>query len=375
MCYSTKSKGEIMMDRRELLNELSKKYASETLEKYKECNYQYEEINKKSFFLHNSLIKNKFLVVMGISSFSFLIMNWFSVFSGNAIVSIISSVVPTIIVPSMLTGVTIGAWALLYKTVRSVLKLDKKAFEYTNAKSEEEKIATYYENKMEKSKLNNRSISLYKSYLKATSNLKLLYDLSIKSAKVDYSNQDNYDITLKLNESKEELDKLSIKESLYKSINLESADKLILSVLGMVPFIANLSVCGSFVSVPSTLTSLGVGAVFTGGFLLYNNIKLNNAIKMVLEKKGLTRNDLYESSDENINKVIKQIVNYEGTIYARKALDELNSYAEKENEALATSNKANNLNNVKVPDSVLEQFVEAPVVSDNDKVFTKTSKE
>ena len=61
-----------MMDRRELLNELSKNYASETLEKYKECNYQYEEINKKTFFLHNSLIKNKFLFVMGISSFSFL---------------------------------------------------------------------------------------------------------------------------------------------------------------------------------------------------------------------------------------------------------------------------------------------------------------
>lgn len=364
-----------MMDRRELLNELSKKYASETLEKYKECNYQYEEINKKSFFLHNSLIKNKFLVVMGISSFSFLIMDWFSVFSGNTIASIIPSVVPTIIVPSMLTGVTIGAWALLYKTFRSVLKLDKKAFEYTNAKSEEEKIATYYENRIEKNKLNNRSISLYKSYLKATSNLKLLYDLSIKSAKVDYSNQDNNDITQKLNESKEELDKLSIKESLYKSINLESADKLILSVFGMVPFIANLSVCGSFVSVPSTLTSLGVGAIFTGGFLLYNNIKINNAIKIVLEKKGLTRNDLYESSDEDINKVIKQIVNYEGTIYARKALDELNNYEENENETLAASNKVNNLNNVKVPDSVLEQFVEAPVVSDNNKVFTKTNKE
>ena len=364
-----------MMDRRELLNELSKKYASETLEKYKECNYQCEKIDKKTLFLHNSLIKNKFLAVMGISSFSFLIMDWFSAFSGNTIVSIIPSVVPTIIVPSMLTGVTIGACALLYKTVRSVLKLDKKAFEYTNAKSEEEKIAAYYENRMEKNKLNNRSISLYKSYLKATSNLKLLYDLSIKFAKVDYSNQDNNDITQKLNESKEKLDKLSIKESLYKSINLESADKLILSVLGMVPFIANLSVCGSFVSVPSTLTSLGVGAVFTGGFLLYNKIKINNAIKIVLEKKGLTRNDLYESSDEDINKVIKQIVNYEGTIYARKALDELNNYAENENETLANSNKVNNLNNVKVPDSVLEQFVEAPVVSDNNKVFTKTNKE
>ena len=143
----------------------------------------------------------------------------------------------------------------------------------------------------------------------------------------------------------------------------------------MVPFISYLCVCGSFVSVPSTLTSLGVGAIFTGGFLLYNNIKINNAIKIVLEKKGLTRNDLYESSDEDINKVIKQIVNYEGTIYARKALDELNNYEENENETLAASNKVNNLNNVKVPDSVLEQFVEAPVVSDNNKVFTKTNKE